>query len=182
MSGIIICGGNGSGKTTLGRELAKELQYKHMDIEDYYFLDTPIPYSKSRTREEVCELMLKDIKKYNNFIISAVNGDFGADINSRYELAIFLDVPLDIRLKRVKQRAYDKFGDRVLAGGDMYEQEQQFFKAVEKNYEKKTEQTKEWIKTLSCPVIYLDGTKPIEENIEYLMKKYGYIFGGENYA
>lgn len=172
MSGIVICGGNGSGKTTLGRELSGVLNYKHMDIEDYYFPDAPIPYSKSRTREEVCELMLKDIKKYNNFIISAVNGDFGADINSRYELAVFLDVPLDIRLKRVKQRAYDKFGDRVLAGGDMYEQEQRFFKAVEKNYEKKTEWTKEWLKTLSCPVIHLDGTKPIEENIECLMKKF----------
>lgn len=168
MSGIIICGGNGSGKTTLGRELAKVLFYKHMDIEDYYFPDSPIPYSKSRTREEVCELMREDIKKYKNFIISAVNGDFGEEINSKYKLAVFLDVPLDIRLKRVKQRAYDKFGDRVLEGGDMYEQEQRFFKAVEKNYEKKTEQTKKWLKTLSCPVIYLDGTKPIEENIRIL--------------
>lgn len=171
MSGIIICGGNGSGKTTLGRELAKALFYKHMDIEDYYFPDAPIPYSKSRTRGEVCDLILKDIKKHNNFVLSAVNGDFGTDINSKYELAVFLAVPLDIRLKRVKQRAYDKFGDRVLAGGDMYEQEQRFFKAVEKNYEKKTEWTKEWLKTLSCLVVYLDGTKPIEENIEYLMKK-----------
>lgn len=36
----------------------------------------------------------------------------------------------------------------------------------------KIEKTKKWLKTLSCPVVYLDGTKPIEENIEYLMKKY----------
>lgn len=128
MSGIIICGGNGSGKTTLGRELAKVLFYKYMDIEDYYFLDAPILYSKSRTREEVRELMREDIKKYKNFIISAVNGDFGEEINSKYKLAVFLDVPLDIRLKCVKQRAYDKFGDRVLAGGDMYEQEQRFLR------------------------------------------------------
>lgn len=63
MSGIIICGGNVSGKTTLGRELAKALFYKHMDIEDYYFLDAPVPYSKSRSREEVCDLILQDIKK-----------------------------------------------------------------------------------------------------------------------
>lgn len=33
-SGILICGANGSGKTTLGSELAKALNYKHMDIED----------------------------------------------------------------------------------------------------------------------------------------------------
>lgn len=171
MAGIIICGGNGSGKTTLGRELAKELQYKHMDIEDYYFIDAPIPYSKSRTREEVCDLILQDIKKYNNFIISAVNGNFGDEINLKYTCAAFLDAPLELRLKRIKQRAYDKFGSRVLEGGDMYEQEQRFFNAVEKYWGEKIIKTKEWLKTLSCPVIYLDGTKPIEENIEYLRKK-----------
>lgn len=169
MSGIVICGGNGSGKTTLGRELSGVLNYKHMDIEDYYFLNAPIPYSKSRTREEVCELMLKDIKKYKNFIISAVNGDMSEEINSKYDLAVFLDVPLDIRLKRVKQRAYNKFGGRVLEGGDMYEQEQRFFNAVANAYEEKTERVKEWLKTLSYPVIYIDGTMDIAENVKSII-------------
>ena len=100
-----LLGPSGSGKTTLGRNLSRAVDYKHMDIEDYYFPDALIPYSKARTREEVCKLMREDIKRYNNFIISAVNGDFGADINSKYKLAVFLDAPLDIRLKRVKQRA-----------------------------------------------------------------------------
>ena len=36
-NGILICGYNGCGKTTLGKELAKTLGYKFMDIEDYYF-------------------------------------------------------------------------------------------------------------------------------------------------
>ena len=58
--GIIICGGNGSGKTTLGRELAAAIGYKHMDIEDYYFMEADIPYSKSRARDEVIQLMLTE--------------------------------------------------------------------------------------------------------------------------
>lgn len=169
MPGIIICGGNGSGKTTLGRGLAKALNYKHMDIEDYYFLDSPIPYSKARTRDEVCDLILKDINKYENFIVSAVNGDMGEEINSKYDLAVFLSVPLDIRLKRVKQRAYDKFGERVLLGGDMYEQEQQFFDFVAVRNEEKLKNIEAWLKTLSCPVIYLDGTTSITDNIKSIM-------------
>ena len=36
--GICICGLNGSGKTTLAGTLAKELNFKHMDIEQYYSL------------------------------------------------------------------------------------------------------------------------------------------------
>lgn len=56
----------------------------------------------------------------------------------------------------------------MLEGGDMYEQEQRFFNAVEKYGGEKIIKTKEWLKTLSCPVIYLDGTKPIEKNIRIL--------------
>ena len=46
---------------------------------------------------------------------------------------VYLDVPLDMRMKRIRQRAIDKFGDRVLPGGDMYEQEESFFLHMRKN-------------------------------------------------
>ena len=41
--GIIVFGANGSGKSTFGRELARVLNFKHMDIEDYYFEKSEIP-------------------------------------------------------------------------------------------------------------------------------------------
>lgn len=165
---IAIVGGNGSGKTTLGAMLSKELNYKHMDIEDYYFEDAEIPYSQSRTREEVLQLMEQDAVKYPNFIISAVNADLGDKINSLYECVIYLKVPLEIRFKRVKQRVYDKFGDRVLEGGDMYEQEQEFFDSI---VTKTLEKTDEWVKCIPCPIIYADGTKPIDETIGLILTK-----------
>jgi uridine kinase len=168
--GIVIVGGNGSGKTTVGATLSKELNYKHMDIEDYYFKEAEIPYSQPRTRKEVLQLMELDAVKHPNFIISTVNGDLGDKINSLYECVIYLKVPLEIRLNRVKQRSYDRFGDRVLEGGDMYEQEQGFFESiVTKNMEK----TDEWVKGIDCPIISVDGTKPIDETIKLLLAKLG---------
>ena len=59
--GIAIVGGNGSGKTALGAALSKELNYKHMDIEDYYFREAENPYSQPRTRSRLvkwCKLPL----------------------------------------------------------------------------------------------------------------------------
>lgn len=165
---IAIVGGNGSGKTTLGATFSKELNYKHMDIEDYYFENAEIPYSQSRTRKEVLHLMEQDVVKYPKFIISAVNADLGGKINSLYDCVIYLKVPLEIRLKRVKQRSYDKFGDRVLEGGDMYEQEQEFFDSI---VTKTLEKTDEWVKCIPCPIIYVDGTKPIDETIGLLLTK-----------
>jgi len=37
MNGILLFGANGSGKTTLGRELARILNFKHIDHENYAF-------------------------------------------------------------------------------------------------------------------------------------------------
>lgn len=51
--GICVCGLNGSGKTTLACALAKELNFKHINIEQYYLTSTDNPYSSSRTREAI---------------------------------------------------------------------------------------------------------------------------------
>ena len=87
------------------------------------------------------------------------------EINEIYTLVVYLDVPLDVRMKRIRQRAIDKFGDRVLPGGDMYEQEESFFAYAEKRTPEKIEK---WLKTLSCKTIRLDGTKPIQESVELI--------------
>ncbi len=163
--GICICGLNGSGKTTLAGMLAKELNFQHVDVEHYYFVSADIPYSSPRTREEVERLLLEDIKQNPCFVFSAVNGNMTEEIDEYYNIVIYLDVPRDIRMKRIRQRAIDKFGDRVLPGGDMYEQEEQFFAYAEKRTPDKIEN---WLKTLQCKVVRLDGTKPIHENIRII--------------
>lgn len=82
--GIIVFGPNGSGKTILERELARILNYKHMDIEDYYLEPSEIPYTAERSREDCLNLMLADIEKYRSFVMTAVTGDFGDTIPLLY--------------------------------------------------------------------------------------------------
>ncbi len=169
VNGIIIFGANGSGKTTLGRELANELGYKHMDIEDYYFLESKIPYSISRSKDECIELMLLDIQKCGSFVISAVAGNLGDEITSYYKLAVFLSTPKEIRMERIKQREIDKFGNRVLMGGDMYERQQKFHKFAAT---RSLTHIDEWAKTLTCPVIRLDGTLNLSDIVKHVVKEY----------
>ncbi|MBI9015145.1 MAG: AAA family ATPase [Clostridiales bacterium] len=173
-NGIIVFGLNGSGKSTLGKELANILNYKHMDIEDYFFFESDIPYTKQRTRQEYLSLMIEDIKEHNNFVLSAVKGEFGADISSLYKLGVFIDVPYDIRIKRVEQRSIDKFGDRVKAGGDMYESEKEFLEFVKS---RDVEDIKKWSDTLDCKIIRVDGTNDILDNAKLIQKYYLKIFG-----
>lgn len=167
ISGIAIVGGNGSGKTTLGKLLAETLGYTHMDVEDYYFKDSSVPYANPRTKEEVQELLLSDMNTHGNFVFSSVGGDMGAEVNAKYDLILYIQAPLDIRLERVKRRAFEQFGDRVSQGGDMYEQEQSFFDFVAA---RTPDRIDAWIKTMECPVLCVDGCKSIAENVRLITK------------
>ena len=52
--------------------------------------------------------------------------------------------------------------------GDLHEQEEKFFDFVEAQPENTVE---EWVQSLKCPVLRIDGTKPIEENVNFIMGK-----------
>lgn len=174
--GILIFGANGSGKTTLARQLALELNYKSMDVEDYYFEKSDIPYSKPRKKDEVIQLMLSDIERYDTFVLSAVTGDFGEKIISMYRLAVFLSVPLDIRMMRIKNREKEKYGERVLLGGDMYEQNQRFLEFAKT---RNLVDIDAFSGKLTCSVIRLNGEDDVFKNIEFIIKEYKGVLSHE---
>jgi len=167
-NGIVIFGANGSGKTTLGRELAHNLNYKHMDVEDYHFEKSDIPYTVERTREECIELMLSDIEKHHSFVLTAVTGDFYDEIHRYYELAVYLSAPLEVRIERIKQREYEKHGERICEGGDMYKQHIKFVDFVGSRSLSGIEL---YAETLSCPIIRIDGTVDLLTNIAIITEK-----------
>ena len=152
--GIIIFGANGSGKTTLGRELARIMQFMHIDHEDFGFEESEIPFTKPRSHEDAVRLLLSYLEKYHSFVLSAVTGDFGDIVSQYYKLAVHMSAPIDLRMNRIKQRAYKQYGKRILVGGDMYEQEQRFFDHVAS---RSLEKIDRWAETLACPVIRIDG-------------------------
>ncbi len=165
---ILICGGNGAGKSTLGRKLAQRLGWKFMDIEDYYFPknNTDYNYETARTREEVASLLLEDMKKHDNFVLASVKGNYGEAVASMFTCAVMISVPKEVRMERVRDRSYQKFGDRMLQGGDLYEKEKRFFDMVEKRSE---DDVTEWLDTMGMPVIRVDGTQTVERNVEMVM-------------
>ena len=167
--GIIVFGANGSGKTTLAKELACVLGFKHIDIEDYAFDEAEIPYSKPRSRDKCINLMLADVEKYGKFVFSTCKGDWGDVIPQYYKFAVFLSVPHDLRIERVKKRVYDNHGARVCVGGDMYEQTQKLINFVAT---RPLSQIENWAETLSCPIIHVDGTTDWRINAENIAKQF----------
>ena len=169
-TGIIMCGLNGSGKSTLGKALAERLDFYFIDNEDLYFPKTdPIYlYAAPRTHEDVEKLLFNEIKAHENFIFVFFKGDYGETIYPFFQYAVLINVPKNIRIERVKNRSFQKFGNRMLPGGDLYEQEERFFDLVKSRAENTVEK---WVQSLNCPIIKIDGTKPIEENIHLIIEQ-----------
>ena len=169
-TGIVICGLNGVGKSTLGKALAANLGFHFIDIEDLYFpkTDPHYIYASPRTRDEAQKLLLRAINVHESFVLASVTGDYGEAFHSAFQYAVLVSVPKEIRLQRVKDRSFQKFGDRMLPGGDLYEREEKFFELVKSRTENTVE---DWVQTLDCPVIRIDGTKPVEENTKLIIKQ-----------
>ena len=166
-TGILVCGLNGSGKTTFGRELAELLCCKFIDIEDCYFPknDPEYLYADPRTEEEAERILWEEISSCENFVLASVKGDFDEKITSRFKAIVRINVPKEIRMKRIRERSFRKFGERMLPGGDLYETEEDFFAMAEKRTEQYVDG---WLSGINCPVIKIDGTKPVSDNAEYI--------------
>ena len=161
--GIMIFGANGGGKTTLGREVARMLGVKHMDIEAYHFAPSDIPYAVKRSREECVERMLSDIERYRSFVLTSVTGDFGEVIPTYYRLAVWVKAPKDVRMERIRWRAFNAHGERVCQGGDMYEENERFMAFAASRDLTKIDR---WAETLTCPVMHVDGLADWRENAQ----------------
>lgn len=165
--GIMVCGLNGCGKSTLGKALAQELGFHFIDNEYLFFSRAKLdePYTSPRSRAEAETLFAQEVNEHNNFVFASVTGDYAKNIDDLYQYVILIDVPKEIRMQRVRNRSFDKFGNRMLQGGDLYESEEAFFEYIENRPENHVEK---WVETLNCPIIRVDGTKTIEENIEFI--------------
>ena len=167
--GIILLGANGSGKSTLGRELACALNFAHFDVEDYWFHKTDIPYTAIRPQDERNEMLLSDMKKHGSFVVSGDTSGWGDEFLPMFDLAIFLTAPTEIRIKRIENREYARWGERVCEGGDMYESQEKFREFAATRDVALLEQG---ALKYACPILQVDGTQDTHETIKQITQQY----------
>ena len=104
--GIMLCGLNGCGKSTLGKALAERTGFHFIDNENLFFRDNKKdkPYTNPKSRIQVTEMLMDEVKEHGNFIFAAVKGDYGEEILPLYSHIVKIEVPREIRLKRVRER------------------------------------------------------------------------------
>lgn len=169
-SGIIIIGPSGSGKTTLGKIAARKLGYPYFDVDDYIWKqNTDSPYTQMYTRDEKISRLSNDIAPYEHFVMAGSMSSFHYAFDEMFEMMVLLYVSPDIRIERVHKRAIERFGERVLEGGDMYEAHMRFLndnRRYEEEGSPNMREQKEWMENMSCEKIELDGAAELENNAD----------------
>jgi adenylate kinase family enzyme len=171
---IHILGASGSGTSTLGQALELAYGYKWLDTDNYYWLPTDPPFTRSRPRDERLQMLKEDIAKFRRCVVSGSLGTWGDDLIPQFDLVIWVDTPTELRIERLRKRESERFGDRILEGGDMYADHEEFI-AWAKAYEvyQPPERGRilheEWISKATCPVIRLDGSKPVADLLRELI-------------
>ena len=169
---VLVCGLNGAGKSTLGRALAERLGVPFLDSEDLFFPknDPEKPRDRPRTPREARKLLLRELSRSPDLVFAAVRCDFGPEVLARFRWAVLVEVPRQLRLERVRERSYRRFGERMRPGGDLHQGEEAFFRMVEERPETLVE---EWLRAANLPVLRVDGTRPPAENAAWLAGQMG---------
>jgi adenylate kinase family enzyme len=168
-----ILGASGSGTTTLGRALATHLQCPHFDTDDYFWLPTDPPFSQERERTERQHLLMDALTAQNSWVLSGSLCGWGDVAIPLFELVVFLWIPQNVRLARLRQREHERYGARILPGGDMYASAQAFL-AWAASYDeggvdiRSRRRHEQWLGTLPCPIVCFEGEYTIEEQLAVL--------------
>lgn len=158
---IHITGASGSGTTTLGNALAASLDVPHLDTDDFYWAPSNVPFTVRRPIPERVALM-NAAKGAGGWVISGSCDGWGDPVLEGMDLAVLLTLETPRRLARLKKRERARFGDRILAGGDMERAHREFL-AWAASYDRpyfsgrSRERHEHWLSGLPVPVLRLRG-------------------------
>ncbi len=173
-SRIHIMGASGAGTSTLGRALAEHLPHVHLDSDDYFWEHK---YTQQTELTERLRTIGRDLDQQEPYILSGAVCGWGDGLRPRFDLVVFLWIPPEIRLERLRAREYARYGADSLPGGSMF-QEVQTFMEWAALYDTAGPEVRsrvlheEWMSRLQCPVLRLEVDMTVDARVEAVLREY----------
>ncbi len=174
---IHIFGASGSGTTTIAQGICRKINYLHFDSDNYFWLPTTAPFTVERDRQECMDLMKKDLQGHTQWILSGSITGWGEILLPLFDLVVFVYVPQDIRIERLKRREIERYGDRVLFGGDRYKESLDFIEwaaayDVGTRNGRNLSKHEAWLEKITCPVLRIINDD-LEKSINKVIQSIG---------
>lgn len=180
---INVLGASGSGATTVGRALASALSLPCFDCDDYFHAPSDPPFTAPRAPDERHALIVSDLGPTESWVLAGGVAGWTPYPKLDFTLVVFLWIPAEIRIERLRRREQERFGARIQAGGDMNELHEEFIAWASRydagDVEGKTRARHEaWLAAQSCPVVAFHGAFPAERITDAVVALLGHSGGG----
>lgn len=155
---IHIFGASGSGTTTISQKVCGYTGYSHFDSDSYFWLPTPDPFTVTRGRGDYAALMDRDLNSSPHWVLSGSVTGWHDELVSVFDLIVFVYVPTDIRVERLRRREAERYGDAILPGNSRHQASAEFIEWASA-YDSGTRSGRSlskheaWLKTAACPVL-----------------------------
>ena len=116
---VHLVGASGSGTTTLGRALAARRGIPHFDTDDYFWLPSEPPFQHIRERGERQGRLGAALRAQPDWVLSGSLCGWGDIFIPLFGLVVFLWVPPDVRIARLRARERARYGDAIAPGGPL---------------------------------------------------------------
>lgn len=173
-----ITGAPGCGVTTLGSALATRLGAVHIDTDDHYWEKTDPPYRNKRDLADRLRSIRAEQARTGRWILSGTLDNWAEAALAGVELILFLEAPTEVRMARLRQREQARFGDMLLAGGEMHDIHREFIDWAAQ-YEvgaqggRSRPRHERWLAGLAVPVQRLDSTLPVDALVAEALSRAG---------
>ena len=172
---IHVVGASGSGTTTLGRALALRLACPHLDTDDVFWLPSDPPFQHIRDRAERQALLGAELTRHPAWVLSGSLCGWGDPFIPLFDRVVFLWVPPDIRLARLRERERRRHGAAIDPGGAQHDAYERFM-AWAARYDHGLEVPErcrrlheDWLAGLSCPVERFMDAGSTEDHVDAIM-------------
>ena len=145
-------GASGTGTTTLGRALGNDLSFRVFDTDDYYWLPSTQPFQQKQDPKVRLANLLQNLNVTTRAIISGSILNWGLELEDSMSLIVFLSVPAEIRVARLKAREMRLYGSvdpQFLAWAAQYDEGKMSGRSRERH--------EQWLAKRICPVLRIDG-------------------------
>jgi len=164
---ILIFGASGSGSTTLAKAIEKNYGYHFIDTDDALWEKTDPPFTVQKKPEDTLAYVKSEMSIHEKNVLSGSIIGFGNELKTSIDFVIYLHLPLEVRIERIKTREQHRFKERVLPGGDLYKQHLEFIEWV-KLYDildesvRSKKQHEKWLEDITVPILRINEVLSID--------------------
>lgn len=170
-----IFGAAGTGVTTLGKAMALYLDVPYFDSDLYFWQATVPPFTERRAPAERNAMISRELHAAPSWVLGGSVVNWGDGVFPPFDLIVFLWLPAEIRMPRLRQREYERYGSLLDTDAAMKERFDAFL-AWAADYDHNTgianrtlAAHEAWLAKQTAPVLQLREDRSTEERMEAIM-------------